>query len=114
MGLRAKPAITHASLRCTWASLDSLSPAPQSHATQSRTFHYALLPTPYGAVQNDLDLGSSGAIVIKDKYIMTGGKQGPLYLADAANLGGYSPTTNNANAFQARPPILGLLYPIPE
>lgn len=35
---------------------------------------------------------------------MTGGKQGPLYLADAANLGGYSPTTNNANAFQACPP----------
>ncbi|EIE18213.1 hypothetical protein COCSUDRAFT_68343 [Coccomyxa subellipsoidea C-169] len=48
----------------------------------------------------DLDLGSSGAIAIKDKYIITGGKQGPLYIANAANLGGYQPTANNTNVFQ--------------
>ncbi len=33
------------------------------------------------AAQNDLDLGASGAIVIKDNHIITGGKQGPLYIA---------------------------------
>ena len=73
---------------------------------QCKASHDAIL-NPSGAAQNDLDLGSSGAVVIKDKYIMTGGKQGPLYLADAANLGGYSPATNNANVFQACPPIQG-------
>ena len=50
--------------------------------------------------QTDLDLGSSGAIVIKDKYIITGGKQGPLYIADTANLGGYQPNANNTNVFE--------------
>jgi len=55
------------------------------------------------AAQNDLDLGASGAIVIKDNHIITGGKQGPLYIANAANLGGYDPNANNTNAFQARP-----------
>ncbi|KAK9907714.1 hypothetical protein WJX75_008634 [Coccomyxa subellipsoidea] len=48
----------------------------------------------------DLDLGASGAIAIKDKYIITGGKQGPIYIADASNLGGYQPTANNSNVFQ--------------
>lgn len=52
------------------------------------------------AAQTDLDLGSSGAIVIKDKYIITGGKQGPLYIADTANLGGYQPNANNTNVFE--------------
>jgi len=51
-------------------------------------------------LQVDLDLGASGAIVLKDKYIITGGKQGPIYIADASNLGGYQPTQNNANVFQ--------------
>ncbi len=51
-------------------------------------------------LQVDLDLGASGAIAIKDKYIITGGKQGPIYIADAANLGGYQPTANNSNVFQ--------------
>ena len=62
---------------------------------------YTLLPKPLAA-QTDLDLGSSGAVVIKDKYIFTGGKQGPLYIANAANLGGYAPDANNTNVFQAR------------
>ncbi len=67
--------------------------------------HWGTLPYPTllcWAAQTDLDLGSSGAVVIKDKYIITGGKQGPLYIADAANLGGYDPNANNANVFQAR------------
>ena len=51
-------------------------------------------------LQVDLDLGASGAIAIKDKYIITGGKQGPIYIADASNLGGYQPTANNSNIFQ--------------
>ena len=51
-------------------------------------------------LQVDLDLGASGAIAIKDKYIITGGKQGPIYIADASNLGGYQPTANNSNVFQ--------------
>lgn len=51
-------------------------------------------------MQVDLDLGASGAVVLKDKYIITGGKQGPIYIADANNLGGYQPTQNNANVFQ--------------
>jgi hypothetical protein len=55
------------------------------------------------AAQNDLDLGASGAIVIKDNHIITGGKQGPLYIVNAANLGGYDPNANNTNVFQARP-----------
>ncbi|BDA47795.1 hypothetical protein COCOBI_11-0520 [Coccomyxa sp. Obi] len=48
----------------------------------------------------DLDLGASGAIPIKGKYVITGGKQGPLYIADAMDLGGYEPLANNTNVFQ--------------
>ena len=84
----------------------NLKPICQAHATHAGNHNTQFL-NPSDTAQNDLDLGSSGAVVIKDKYIMTGGKQGPLYLADAANLGGYSPATNNANAFQARRPISG-------
>ena len=55
-------------------------------------------------MQNDLDLGASGAIVLKDKnYVITGGKQGPIYLLDATLLGGYEPNANNTNAVEARP-----------
>ena len=57
-------------------------------------------------MQNDLDLGASGAIVLKDKnYVITGGKQGPIYLLDATKLGGYEPNANNANAVEVRPCI---------
>ena len=52
--------------------------------------------------QVDLDLGSSGAIPIKGKYVITGGKQGPLYIVDAMNLGGFKPSANNTNVFQVR------------
>jgi hypothetical protein len=48
----------------------------------------------------DLDLGASGAILIKDQYVITGGKQGPLYIADTNNMGGFEPTANNTNVFQ--------------
>ena len=58
------------------------------------------------ALQTDLDLGSSGAIMLKDKnYVITGGKQGPIYLLDATKLGGYEPNANNANAVEVRPCI---------
>ena len=57
-------------------------------------------------MQTDLDLGSSGAIILKDKnYVITGGKQGPIYLLDATKLGGYEPNANNANAVEVRPCI---------
>lgn len=56
----------------------------------------------YMCSQVDLDLGASGAIPIKGKYVITGGKQGPLYIADAMNLGGYKPLANNTNVFQVR------------
>ena len=53
------------------------------------------------AVQNDLDLGASGAIIMADKQlVITGGKQGPIYLAKVNNLGGYDPAANNTNAFE--------------
>ena len=56
------------------------------------------------AIQTDLDLGSSGAIILKDKnYVITGGKQGPIYLLDATKLGGYEPNANNANAVEVGP-----------
>lgn len=55
--------------------------------------------------QVDLDLGASGAIPIKGKYVITGGKQGPLYIADAMDLGGYEPLANNTNVFQVRSPL---------
>eukprot|EP00884_Botryococcus_braunii_P022459 jgi/Botrbrau1/8898/Bobra.0148s0015.1 len=58
----------------------------------------------------DLDLGSSGAILIKDKYIMTGGKQGPLYIADASNLGGYDPNSRDANIFQVINPLENMTF----
>lgn len=54
----------------------------------------------YVRTQVDLDLGASGAIPIKGKYVITGGKQGPLYIADAMNLGGYQPLANNTNVYQ--------------
>ena len=57
--------------------------------------------------QVDLDLGASGAIPIKGKYVITGGKQGPLYIADAMDLGGYEPLANNTNVFQVRNPPAG-------
>jgi hypothetical protein len=56
-------------------------------------------------MQNDLDLGASGAIILQDKsYVITGGKQGPIYLLDANNLGGYDPNGNNTNAVEVKPP----------
>ena len=58
------------------------------------------------AVQNDLDLGASGAIIMADKQlVITGGKQGPIYLAKANNLGGYDPAANNTNAFEVTPSL---------
>ena len=56
------------------------------------------------ALQNDLDLGASGAIIMADKQlVITGGKQGPIYLAKALNLGGYDPAANNTNVFEVIP-----------
>ena len=68
-------------------------------------------------MQVDLDLGASGAIPIKGKYVITGGKQGPLYIADAMNLGGYKPLANNTNVFQVRTlsladTVLGRIVPV--
>jgi hypothetical protein len=60
-------------------------------------------------LQTDLDLGASGAVIIKDDYVFTGGKQGPLYLLNADNLGGYQPNSNNANAVQVCCPCLSAL-----
>ena len=57
------------------------------------------------STQVDLDLGASGAIPIKGKYVITGGKQGPLYIADAMDLGGYEPLANNTNVFQVSSPL---------
>lgn len=52
-------------------------------------------------MQNDLDLGASGAIILGDRQlVITGGKQGPIYLAQASKLGGYDPTANNTNAYE--------------
>ncbi len=34
------------------------------------------------------------------QLVITGGKQGPIYLAKALNLGGYQPTANNTNVFE--------------
>lgn len=52
-------------------------------------------------MQNDLDLGASGAIILGDRQlVITGGKQGPIYLAQASMLGGYDPTANNTNAYE--------------
>ena len=67
-------------------------------------------------MQNDLDLGASGAIILGDRQlVITGGKQGPIYLAQASQLGGYDPTANNTNAYEVNPslfisvPLLSLL-----
>ena len=57
-------------------------------------------------LQNDLDLGASGAIIMADKQlVITGGKQGPIYLAKTTNLGGYDPNANNTNAFEVIPSL---------
>lgn len=46
---------------------------------------------------NDLDLASSGSIMIPGtNYLTGGGKQGVVYLWDATKLGGYSATDSNA------------------
>jgi len=56
-------------------------------------------------VQQDLDVGASGAIILEDKkLVITGGKQGPLYLANIDNLGGYDPSANNTNVYEVRTP----------
>ena len=34
------------------------------------------------------------------QLVITGGKQGPIYLAKALNLGGYDPNGNNTNVFE--------------
>lgn len=55
-------------------------------------------------MQTDLDLGASGAVILADKQlVITGGKQGPIYLAQAAKLGGYEPDANNTNAYEVGP-----------
>lgn len=56
------------------------------------------------AAQNDLDLGASGAIVIKDNHIITGGKQGPLYIATRPTWAATTPTpTTPTPSRRARP-----------
>ena len=53
------------------------------------------------AMQNDLDLGASGAVILADRQlVITGGKQGPIYLAQTSKLGGYDPAANNTNAYE--------------
>ncbi len=37
------------------------------------------------------------------QLVITGGKQGPIYLAKALKLGGYDPAANNTNVFEVRP-----------
>ncbi len=55
-------------------------------------------------MQNDLDLGALGAVILGDKQLaITGGKQGPIYLAQASNLGGYDPTANYTNFLRPVP-----------
>lgn len=57
-------------------------------------------------MQNDLDLGASGATILGDRQlVITGGKQGPIYLAQASKLGGYDPTANNKNAYEVTPSL---------
>ena len=51
-------------------------------------------------MQTDQDIGSSGPVLVKGHYVITGGKQGPIYLADINNLGGYDPNSNNSNVWQ--------------
>lgn len=97
-----------------WKTTSSLPTASTSTmcASQARCQLKALLDgkvtirhartTPCMRKQVDLDLGSSGAIPIKGKYVITGGKQGPLYIVDAMNLGGFKPSANNTNVFQVR------------
>src|ERR1700728_2215828 len=62
--------------------------------------------TPYNsAVMNagDLDLGSSGLMLIPNThYVLGGGKRGVLYLADATAMGGFNASTDNVRQeFQA-------------
>jgi hypothetical protein len=64
-------------------------------------------------MQNDLDLGASGAIILGDRQlVITGGKQGPIYLAQASKLGGYDPTANNTNAYEVTPSLF-ISLPLP-
>jgi outer membrane protein assembly factor BamB len=62
--------------------------------------------TPYNsAVMNagDLDLGSSGLLLIPNThYVLGGGKRGVLYLADATAMGGFNASSDNVRQeFQA-------------
>ena len=62
--------------------------------------------TPYNsAVMNagDLDLGSSGLMLIPNThYVLGGGKRGVLYLADATAMGGFNASSDNVRQeFQA-------------
>lgn len=91
-----------------------LSPAPDlSVATYFAPFNVDLLNA------NDLDLGSSGALLLPDEagsaghphLLFTGGKEGRIYLLDRDNMGG-AQTGTDANALASLPissnPLLGM------
>ena len=71
--------------------------------------------TPYNsAVMNsgDMDLGSTGLLLIPNtSYVLGGSKQGVLYLADATAMGGFNASTDNVRQeFQA---VYGVEYKSP-
>jgi hypothetical protein len=91
----------------------SFGPTP-NHGVQTGNSFIKLSPTlqlldyftPYdSAAMNagDLDLGSSGLLLIPNThYVLGGGKRGVLYLADETAMGGFSASTDNVRQeFQA-------------
>jgi hypothetical protein len=61
---------------------------------------------------HDLDLSSSGAVVLPDQnVVIAGGKQGTLYVLDRNNLGMYGP--NDTQIVQELPAATGALFETP-
>jgi len=76
----------------------------RSRSTARRTFRVMDYFTPEDQDyldKNDFDLGSGGVVLLPPQpgtttpLLVMAGKEGTIFLANRANLGGYSPTTNN-------------------
>jgi uncharacterized protein (TIGR03437 family) len=79
--------------------------------------------TPFNAdllAENDIDLGSSGALLLPDSagtpqhphLLVTGGKEGRIYVIDRDRMGNFSPESDS-QIVQSLPASIGPLYGIP-